>query len=87
MQRSQISRYFDILGITTNEKSWRKLALSWGVTPVMCEEFTSSEVLFYTAKKLATKTFKLKDGDKIIITGGITNGQSGNTNMIKVEEI
>ncbi len=90
MTARMISRFrspVDILGITTNEKSWRKLALSWGVTPVMCEEFTSSEVLFYTAKKLATNTFKLKDGDKIIITGGITNGQSGNTNMIKVEEI
>ena len=90
MTARMISRFrspVDILGITTNEKSWRKLALSWGVTPVMCEEFTSSEVLFYTAQKLATKTFHLKHGDKIIITGGITNGQSGNTNMIKVEEI
>ena len=90
MTARMISRFrspVDILGITTNEKSWRKLSLSWGVTPVMCEKFTSSEVLFYTAKNLATNTFKLQKGDKIVITGGITNGQSGNTNMIKVEEI
>ena len=90
MTARMISRFrspVDIVGITTNQKSWRKLALSWGVTPVMCEEFTSSEVLFYTAKKLAHTTFSLKKGDKIVITGGMTNGQSGNTNMIKVEEI
>lgn len=90
MTARMISRFrspVDIVGITTNQKSWRKLALSWGVTPVMCEEFTSSEVLFYTAKKLARTTLNLKKGDKIVITGGMTNGQSGNTNMIKVEEI
>lgn len=75
----------DILGITTNKKTYRKLALSWGVTPVMCEELPSTEVLFYTAKNLAKEHLKLNSGDKIIITGGVTNGTSGNTNLIKVE--
>lgn len=77
----------DILAITTNEKTWRKLSLSWGVIPVMCEHFTSIEVLFYTAKKLAQQQLELQPGDKIVITGGITNGESGNTNLIKVESI
>ncbi|MBP9988882.1 MAG: pyruvate kinase [Ruminococcus sp.] len=77
----------DILGVTTDRKTWRKLALSWGVTPVMCETFSSVDVLFYTAAKLAKKTFSLNDGEKIIITGGITNGTSGNTNLIKVETV
>jgi pyruvate kinase len=77
----------DILGVTTDRKTWRKLALSWGVTPVMSETFNSIDVLFYTAKKLAKKTFSLNDGDKIIITGGVTNGISGNTNLIKIETI
>ena len=27
------------------------------------------------------------DGDKIVITGGVTNGKSGNTNLIKVETV
>lgn len=75
----------DILGITTNEKTWHRLALSWGVTPVMCEHFDSSEVLFYNAKKLTKEAFNLKKDDCIIITGGMTNGISGNTNIIKLE--
>ena len=70
-----------------DEKTWRKLALSWGVVPVMCEQFTSTDVLFYTAKKLTQQTLSLEKGDKIVLTGGITNGESGNTNLIKVEEI
>ncbi|MFR1518512.1 MAG: pyruvate kinase [Clostridia bacterium] len=75
----------DIVGITTNKKTWRKLALSWGVTPVMCREFQSTEVLFYSAKMIAKTQMNLNSGDKIVITGGVTNGKSGNTNLIKVE--
>ena len=77
----------DIIGLTTDETTWRRLALSWGVIPAMCEKFTSTDVLFYTAKKIATKTLELKKGDKIVITGGDTTGQSGNTNLIKIEDI
>ena len=76
-----------ILGLTTNERTWRMLALSWGVTPLMCEEVPSSDVLFYTAKKAAKEYLALQAGDEIIITAGITNGQSGTTNLLKVETI
>ncbi|MBE6679744.1 MAG: pyruvate kinase [Ruminococcaceae bacterium] len=76
-----------IVGLTTDEKTWRRLALSWGVVPAMCEKFTSTDVLFYTAKKIAENTFALKKDEKIVITGGMTNGESGNTNLIKIESI
>ena len=85
-----VSRFrapIDIIGMTTSENTWRKLALSWGVTPVMCERVNSTDVLFYMASKAAKSTFKLKKGDKIIVTGGIINGESGNTNIIKLETI
>ena len=77
----------DIIGLSVNERTWRQLALSWGVTPVMCEMYPSMEVLFYTAKKIAKDTFSLSEGDKIIISGGATTGQSGNTNMIRIETV
>ena len=31
--------------------------------------------------------FALEKGDLIVLTGGVINGKSGNTNTIKVEEI
>ena len=74
-----------ILGITTSEKTWRRLSLSWGVTPIMCENYNSTDVLFYNAAKLTKELLDLKEGDKIVMTGGVTNGKSGNTNLIKVE--
>lgn len=85
-----ISRFrspVDILGITTNERTLRKLALSWGVTPAMTKEFISTDVLFYHAAQIAKEKLNLQPGDKIIITGGIPNGCPGNTNLIKVETI
>ena len=90
MTARMVSRFrspVPIIGLTTNEKTWRRLALSWGVIPAMCEEFTSTDVLFYTAKKIAQETLSLKKGDRIVITGGNTTGQSGNTSLIKVEEL
>ena len=77
----------DIIGMTTIEKVWRKLALSWGVTPVLTEQFDSLDVMFYTGKKVATKTFNLKPGDNVVLTGGPINGQTGNTNTLKVEMV
>ncbi len=77
----------DIIGLTTDEKTWRKLAMSWGVIPVMCDRFQSTDVLFYSAKNIAVATLDLKAGDNIIMTGGITNGVSGNTNTIKIETV
>jgi pyruvate kinase len=77
----------DIVGLTTNEKTWRSLALSWGVTPKMLEIVPSTEVLFYMAKKAAIEAMDLKEGNKIIITGAGTTGISGNTNLIKIETI
>ena len=76
-----------IIGLTTNEITWRKLALSWGVLPVMCEKYTSIDVLFYIAKNTAADVLSLEKGDKIVVTGGDITGKSGNTNLIKVEEI
>ena len=90
MPARMVSRFrppVDIVGLTTNEKTWHKLSLSWGVTPQMCENYPSTDVLFYNAQKLTKHILNLCDGDKIVITGGVTNGKSGNTNLIKVERV
>ena len=85
-----VSRFrcpIDILGMTTNIKSWRKLNLSWGVTPIINEEFTSTEVMYYQSLQLAKSNLNLKSGDNVVMTGGMINGHNGNTNTIKVETI
>ena len=77
----------NIIGMTTDVKIWRRLSMSWGVTPVMADQFPSMDVMFYFAKKATKEALGLKEGDNIIITGGPINGFSGNTDTIKIETI
>jgi len=77
----------NIIGMTTDPKIWRRLSMSWGVTPVMAEQFPSMDVMFYFAKKATTDILGLQPGDNILLTGGPINGQSGNTNTIKIETV
>ncbi len=86
----RVSRFrcpVDTIAMTTDKKVWRKLALSWGVTPVLVDKFTSLDVMFYYALGRAKQMLDLKKGDSVVLTGGPIDGHSGNTNTIKVEAI
>ena len=76
-----------IIGMTTSKRAWRKLNLSWGVLPILTEEFNSVEVMFYHAQKEAIRVMNLEKNDNVVITGGLINGKTGNTNTIKVETV
>jgi len=85
-----VSRFrcpIDIIGLTTSERIWRRLNLSWGVQPVLNEEFTSVEVMFYHGLQVAKELKNLQSGDNVVMTGGLINGNKGNTNTIKVETV
>ncbi len=85
-----VSRFrpnIDIIGMTTDEKSYRKLALSWGVFPMLSEEYFSVDVLFHFAKRAALESGIVKRGDVIVITGGTPNGKSGNSSLINLETV
>ena len=77
----------NIIGMTTDVKIWRRLSMSWGVTPIMAEQFPNMDVMFYFAKKATTDALGLKAGDNIVMTGGPINGASGNTDTIKIETV
>ena len=76
-----------ILGLATGKKAWYKLALSWGVLPVLTEQFPSMEVLNYYALRAAKSVLHLNPGDTVVMTGGNTSGESGNTNVIRIETV
>jgi pyruvate kinase len=76
-----------IIGMTVDPKICRKLALSWGVLPLLVDEFNSMDVMFYHGVSHAKSLLNLQKGDRVVLTGGPLNGKTGNTNTIKVEEI
>lgn len=76
----------DLIGMTTSQRAWYKLNLSWGITPVLSEEFTSVDVMFYHALYHAKRIFQPQKGENVVLTGG-SSCQSGNTNTIRVESV
>ena len=84
---SRFRPFIDVIGMTTDAKAYRKLSLSWGVIPMMSEEFYSVDVLFHYAKRAAIDSGLVKKGDTIVLTGGTPNGKSGNSNLINVETV
>ncbi len=75
----------DIVGFTTSEKTWRKLALSWGVTPQLSPVYDGITSMFTATAQETKKLLGLKAGDKIVLTGGLTDGTSGNTDLVKIQ--
>ena len=45
------------------------------------------EVLNFYALRAAKDVLDLDAGDTVVMTGGNTSGQSGNTNVIRIETI
>lgn len=64
-----------------------KVALNFGVKPIVTEIFDSTDEMIEYAKSKAKDTFKLKEGDLIIFTGGFPLGKTRSTNFIKIVEI
>ena len=76
-----------ILGLATGKRAWYKLALSWGVVPLLTEQFPNMEVLNYYALRAARDALGLHAGDTVVMTGGNTSGESGNTNVLRIETV
>ncbi len=86
-----VSKYrcsIPIIACTTDEVSYRQLALSWGVIPVMCPEQKDTDALFTAAVQAALEqSHILKDGDLVVLTAGLPLGVSGTTNLLKVQTV
>ncbi len=73
-----------IVALTPDEYTYRQLALSWGVRPLLCRNVrTMEEMLVMVTETMAESDF-IQPGDTIVITAGIPVGVPGRTNFIKV---
>ncbi|MEN2371526.1 pyruvate kinase [Lacticaseibacillus paracasei] len=85
-----ISKYrpkADILAITFSEKTQRGLMVNWGVYPIIAEKPANTDAMFDLATKKAQDLGFAKEGDLILITAGVPVGESGTTNVMKVQLI
>ncbi|MFC4776383.1 pyruvate kinase [Paenibacillus sp. GCM10023252] len=76
-----------IIAITSDVKVMRRLALIWGVTPVLGADANTTDEMFETAVNGAMTTGILSLGDTVVITAGVPVGRAGTTNLIKIHHI
>ena len=77
-----------ILATCTTAETARSLALNYGVSSTVVEEFDDTDKVLETAKNKAIEMFNLESDDKIIITGSVPNtGEKRITNFMKIDEV
>lgn len=84
----RISKYrpdIPIVGCTDSEKTYRQMAMSWGVVPVMIQRETDLDALFAHSVDRAMSEGIVEDGDLTVIASGVPLGISGSTNLLKVQ--
>ena len=85
-----ISKYrpkADIVAMTFSEKAALNLTLKWGVQPYVAEKPESTDDMFNVAARFVVEEDFAKEGDLIIITAGVPVGESGTTNLMKIQMI
>lgn len=76
-----------ILAITPSQVTQRQLSLSWGVHAFQVPEPSKVADLFARGARVAKEAGLARDGDLVVITGGVPIGVSGSTNLVKVERV
>ena len=76
-----------IIACTPDPASQRQLNLVWGVVPLLTREETDTSILFSQAVDVALESGLIKEGDLVVLTGGVPVGSSGTTNMLKVHVV
>ena len=76
-----------IICCATDERTRRKLNLSWGVIPLTMEEAYNTDDLFERAVETGEKAGLLHDGEVVVMTAGVPLGISGTTNLMKVHVV
>ena len=64
-----------------------RLNFSHGTHQEHQSKVNSMEEVFLNDLIIAKEVFNLDKGDNVVLTGGLVNGNTGNTNMVKVERI
>ena len=65
----------------------RRLALEWGVVPLVIPECADVEQLWSESLAAASAAGQIEPGDRVVITAGTHVNIPGSTNVIKVEVV
>ncbi|MCC7260837.1 MAG: pyruvate kinase [Alphaproteobacteria bacterium] len=73
-----------IYGITPELSTARKLALVWGITPVLSPDETDSDRMLEWASRFAKEQLGMIAGQHVVVLAGTPFGVPGTTNTLKI---
>lgn len=76
-----------ILAVTPEETTYRRLALVWGVVPMLSSYRGDTESLFAHAMETVKKSGYLSVGDRVVMTAGLPLAAAGNTNLLRIQTV
>jgi pyruvate kinase len=72
-----------VLAATPVEKTYQRLALVWGVTPMLIESVRNTDDMIDKVFSAALRSGLVQPGQRVVVTAGVPVGVSGTTNLIK----
>ncbi len=76
-----------ILCVTPNEITYRRMALVWGVFPLLVPEFNSIDEMLGIVVRAAHREHLVEPGDTLVIIAGVPFGIGGQTNFLKIHTV
>ncbi len=76
-----------ILALTDSARTYRQLAMVWGVIPELVRHCETYEEMATLAKSVVSKRMLAEKGDRVVVTAGVPFDTPGTTNNLRVETI
>jgi pyruvate kinase len=76
-----------IVSLTDSARTFRQLALVWGVVPELVEALNNYEDMVSHGLVAVQRRAIARPGDRVIVTAGVPFGVAGTTNQLKVETV
>jgi pyruvate kinase len=77
----------NLICLTTNEVTFRGLALFWGVTPVLIGPSATTEELLDRVEGTLIERNLAQPGENVLITMAVPVGSGQQTNVLKIHQI
>jgi pyruvate kinase len=76
-----------IIGVTSAPETYHRLALTWGVRPILTPMAANTDETLEQAVEVSLARGFVNPGDLVLITAGVPTGVAGNTNLIKIHRV
>ncbi len=76
-----------IIACTSNETTFRRLALHWGVTPILISPCATIDELLERIERTLVTRGAVHTGERLVVTMGFPVGSGETTNMLKIHKV